>query len=111
MKRESLFENRAPIARNADPATSVLAGEAITENGTRDSQKHKILAFLKQQTVALTSSEIAVQGGWLPTERWRFIVARRLPDLKRDGYVVRGPARRCDVTGYQCLTWRVNHAK
>jgi hypothetical protein len=48
----------------------------------------------------VTSAELASTGGLD-----RYMVARRLPDLNRDGLVSRGQARRCAITGRWAITW------
>ena len=95
------FENRAPIAANADPITSHLAAEEITSNGTRDTQKRAVLNALMEEPLNITSMELARRMGVD-----RHMVAKRLPDLEDDGLVERQPERNCSVTKRKAITWR-----
>jgi predicted HTH transcriptional regulator len=109
MKQESLFENKQPLARNTDPVTSALAGQAITEDGTRDVHKSKVLKALKEEPLSVTSRELSVR-----MDMDRHEVARRLSDLKVDGLVCQAGKRVCTASKkrLQCVTWKaVNHAK
>ncbi len=95
------FGNAQPLARTSDPATSKAAAKVLTRSGQRDSSKAKVLAQLRQAGTALTSAELASRSG-IPHPT----VHKRLPDLRRDGLVGNGPARKCGITGRQSLTWR-----
>ena len=96
----------APLAATADPQSSHLAAAEITASGLRDSQKRMIIEWLSARATALTSAEIARDAGLD-----RHMVARRLPDLERDGLVQRGAERACNATGRRAITWRpVQHA-
>ncbi len=94
--------NSAPIAANADPVSSHLAAESITASGLRDSQKREILTRLRDQSIPVTSMELA-RGATFD----RYVAARRLPDLEHDGLVVRSVMRACSVTGRPAVTWRI----
>lgn len=96
---EFVFPNREPIARTVDPRTSVVSGEQLTDSGDRARQKNQILGVV-QSHPGLTSRELAQASG-IANE----ILHKRLPDLKRDGFVATGDARRCQVTGRQAMTW------
>ena len=91
----------APLARSTDPESSRLAADAVTASGARASQKRAILAALSTQTEPLTSLELAHAMGMD-----RYIVARRLPDLARDGRVERAPMRECREGHRPAITWR-----
>ena len=95
--------DRAPLARSSDPLSSHLAAENFTRSGRRANQKRELLAWLRGQSMALTSAEIARDSGMD-----RHGVARRLPDLERDGTVVRCGMRECGVNGGPALTWRAS---
>jgi hypothetical protein len=100
------LQNHAPIASHRDPVSSHLAAAEITASGLRDSQKRIILDWLRGRATALTSAEISRDAGLD-----RHMVARRLPDLERDGLVQRGAERTCTATGRRAITWRpVQHA-
>jgi hypothetical protein len=93
--------NRAPLARSSDPLSSHLAAAEVTRSGRRGAQKRALLSWLRGRTTAMTSAEIAVAA-----EMDRYAVARRLPDLERDGLVVRCGMRECGATGRPSVTWR-----
>ena len=95
------FGNRALLSRSSDPPTSRLADEEFTRSGRRANQKRELLAWLRSQSRALTSAEIARDSGLD-----RHSVARRLPDLERDDLVVRCPVRQCMALGSLAITWR-----
>jgi hypothetical protein len=93
--------DRAPLAAARDPISSHLAAAELTSSGRRASQKAAIVKWLRSQERLLTSMEIAHAGGLD-----RYMVARRLPDLERDGLVERGPMRDCRESGRPAITWR-----
>ena len=96
---EFVFPSREPIARTVDPHTSVLSGDQLTDSGARALQKNQVLGVV-QNHPGLTSRELARVSG-IANE----ILHKRLPDLKRDGFLATGDARRCQVTGRQAMTW------
>lgn len=98
---EFIFPNREPIARTVDPHTSVLSGEQLTDSGARALQKNQVLRVVENYP-GLTSRELSRASG-IANE----ILHKRLPDLKRDGFLTTGNARRCQVTGRQAMTWIV----
>lgn len=87
-------------ARSTDPETSHLAAEHIIATGKRAHQQHQALAAVRAFPDH-TSLEIAEAARCC-----RFQLARRLPELERDGLVERGPARTCRVSGRKAATWR-----
>jgi hypothetical protein len=93
--------NRAPLARSSDARTSHIAAENFTRSGRRGAQKRALLSWLRGRTTAMTSAEIAVAA-----EMDRYAVARRLPDLERDGLVERCAIRQCTAMGTLAITWR-----
>jgi len=95
----------ATLAANADPISSHLAAAEITASGRRDSQKREILESLRAESAPVTSMELARAAGID-----RHTVARRLPDLERDGRVERGPMRDCRASGRPCVTWRAKES-
>jgi hypothetical protein len=99
------FPNHAPVAAKADPRSSHFAAAEVTASGRCDSQKREILAVLQAQSEPCTSTELARATGMD-----RYIVARRLPDLERDGVVQRSPMRECNVTARPAITWRTKEA-
>ncbi len=94
--------DRAPLAATADPLSSHLAAAEVTSSGRRASQKREIVTWLRGQSRPLTSMEIAHAAGLD-----RYMVARRLPDLERDGLVERCPMRDCAVSGRPAITWSI----
>jgi hypothetical protein len=100
VRQAKLFENTAPIAANADPITSHLAAEELTDSGARDAQKYAVLSALRLEIVPPTSRELS-QAAKLD----RYVVARRLPDLEADGWARKVGQRKCSITDRQCVTW------
>ena len=94
------MKNNQSLARASDPETSRLAADELTRSGARSSQKGKVLWCLSHMHGPRTSAEVALI--WLLD---RYMVARRLPDLERDGLVVKHDARECAVSGRQAVTW------
>lgn len=99
------FENREPLARTKDPRSSHEAGRKLTESGQRSTGKALVLQSLRllvgENGVPLTSAELAEKAGLD-----RYMVARRLPDLRRDGWAQKCEERICTVSRYLALTWR-----
>ena len=83
-------------ARNSDPITSVLAGEAIEQSGEAQIQRMKVLAAVKAHP-GLTSKELAAEAGLD-----RYMVARRLPEIFQ---IEKGESRKCRVGRFLSLTW------
>ena len=93
-----------PNSRAADPVTSHEAGEEITANGKRAEQADTVLAMLRTRP-GLTAAELAEQF-----RADRYMVARRLPDLRDAGQANNGSLqnptkRRCRVSGKLALLW------
>lgn len=88
-----------PLSARNDPHTSFVAAEELAASGKYGRQKAAVLAMLKRWNGS-TSAELARRMGVD-----RYLTARRLPDLEREGLAVQGPARRCTVTGRACVTW------
>ena len=87
--------------RSLAPLTSHLAADEITRSGKRASQKAEIVSWLRMQQRPLTSMEIAHAA-----TMDRYMVARRLPDLERDGRVERCAMRECTESNRPAITWR-----
>lgn len=94
------YPNRQQIHAAKDPPTSKLAGDAITASGKRDSDKAKVLEWLRRLSGLYTSAEIADFS-----RLDRHLCARRLPDLERDGLVRRCLPQTCTITGQKAITW------
>ena len=95
--------DRAPLAASADPLSSHLAAAEVTNSGRRASQKREITVWLRGQNRPFTSMEIAHAAGLD-----RYMCARRLPDLERDGLVERCALRECEVSHRPAITWRMS---
>jgi DNA-binding MarR family transcriptional regulator len=65
-------------------------------------QKGNVLEALRRNNGA-TSAELAA---YMTVDR--YVTARHLPDLERDGRVHKGVIRDCQVTGTPCVTWWMN---
>ncbi len=88
-----------PIARNADPDTSHLAAEFMNRTGKRATQQRQIFQGVRNYPDH-TSAELAK----LITLD-RYVVARRLPELRDAKLVVNGASRKCRATGRQAMIW------
>jgi len=100
------FETAAPSpprARNSDPETSHQAAREVTDSGQADTEAARVLEVLEHLVAAgdtPTSRELA-QWGRID----RYIVARRLPELRDRGLVTNHHPRRCNVSGRNAMTW------
>jgi len=95
------FRDRAGLAASDGPISSHLAGDDLTISGRRASQKAEIVSWIRTQASRLTSLESPHATGM---DRYR--VARRLPDLGRDGLVERGDVRECTASHRPAITGR-----
>jgi hypothetical protein len=87
------------LARRTDPRSSHEAAKRNVLSGANATQKQKVLAGLKKN-IGMTSAELADAIGMD-----RYVVARRLPDLERDGLAERGSERDCEAKGGPAITW------
>jgi predicted HTH transcriptional regulator len=94
-----IFDNTEPLARLNDPDTSKEAAERYTTTN-RDTDKGKVLDGVRKHPNH-TARELAEL-----IQLTQHIVARRLPDLLRDGFVNKGKVRPCWVSGMKAATWR-----
>ncbi len=83
-------------ARNSDPISSVLAGEAIEASGEAHNQRLQVLSAVREFP-GRTSKELANEAGLD-----RYMVARRLPEIFQ---VEKGALRKCKVGRFMSLTW------
>lgn len=88
---------QTPAARNSDPLTSHMAAQHMNHTGARAKQQQEVLAAVRKHP-GMTSSELAQATGVD-----RYMLARRLPELAPA--VVKGEARKCQVSGRQAVTW------
>lgn len=92
---------RSAISRRGDPVTSHEAADLVTLSGRRDAQAQLVYEALRRWP-GRTSAELAALADFD-----RYVVARRLPELRNGGWAVSMPPRRCTVTGRRALLWRV----
>ena len=97
------------LARTTDPVSSHLAAREHVESGRNESQKDEVLEMVRLAfmfaTKPITSRELAAMFN-----AERYMVARRLADLKRDHLVIQSPRtemRKCRVSGRLAVTWRL----
>ena len=104
------------LARNTDPETSHIAADRHVRSGSNAAQKQMIYYvlknYLKKHVTCPTSAELA--NYMKPGDRdFRYVVARRLPDLEKDGMVEKDHVcgqlvkRPCAVNGSKATVWRV----
>ena len=86
------------LSRATDPVTSKEAAEEHVESGRNETQRGVVLDILALMDGS-TSDELAEA-----MKISRYIPARRLPELERDGKVRRGEPRKSTVTGRRSLT-------
>jgi DNA-binding MarR family transcriptional regulator len=77
-----------PLARNSDVSTSHMAERKLRRSGEHARQKAWVLSLLRAHP-GYTARELAEQ-----TEDFAVnhpIIWRRLPDLEKEGFVIKGP--------------------
>lgn len=94
-----------PISRYTDPESSHRAGQQLIESGEHAMQKEAVLALVRAKPDS-TSRELARLAEMASVPLDRYDIARRLPDLEKDGRVTRSGMRDCRVTGKRAVTWR-----
>lgn len=87
------------LCRRNDPDTSYAAAVSCTASGRRKTQRELLFAAL-QRYPGHTSAELARICGID-----RYAAARRLPDLRHDGFAENGDERICTVQGTLAITW------
>jgi DNA-binding MarR family transcriptional regulator len=70
-----------PMARTTDHDSSHVAADAMEATGTAQAQRHRVLELVRHWP-GITSSNLARLGAVD-----RHMVARRLPELRREGWV------------------------
>ncbi len=88
-----------PLSRSMDPVGSFQAAERTHKTGIGGRKRLAMYHALRQHPGS-TSAEL---GRAMDVDRHD--VARRLPELERAGWVVRGRRRRCKVCAVECVTW------
>ena len=86
-----------PRARKTDPESSHIAAK-VYDDIFNIQQEQVFEALSKHPDV--TSHELAKSENLD-----RYIVARRLPELRSQGRVTNGSIRKCNVTGNKAMTW------
>lgn len=90
---DQAIDIRTPASRATDPETSHQAELQFTESGERSKQQSEVYQMVRRNQ-GCTSKEIAQREGVD-----RYMVAKRLPELEKAGYVFRGQARPCQAAG------------
>lgn len=87
-------------ARNDDPGSSHEAADFIVGSGKQAQQQAQAAAAVRNHP-GLTSLELARATGVD-----RFLLARRLPEVEREGLIRRGIVRKCAASnGRSGVTW------
>ena len=87
-------------ARRTDPQSSHAAGRKVEANGKASDQRAQCLQAV-ERFPGHTSQELADKLGFD-----RYMLARRLPELRQRGLVRNGTApRECTVTGNLAMAW------
>lgn len=87
------------LARATDISTSHEAVAHVVLSGLQAFQQDRTARAVKQYP-GLTSFELAKASG-----HDRYMLARRLPELLKDGRAWRGPKKPCQVSGRSACTW------
>lgn len=86
-------------SRVTDPDTSRQAASNLERTGQRQRQLDQCLDAVRRFS-GHTAPEIGKLSGVD-----RYVLSRRLPDLRREGSVASGRSRKCNVTGNLSMTW------
>ena len=84
-------------SRRSDPATSRAAAE---QHEAKAASHREVLLAAVRKHPGKTAAELAAITGLDYHES-----ARRLPELRKSGHIVRGEARTCSIRGNECQTW------
>ena len=97
----------APIAADADPATSHEAAALVTKSGRRRRNADLVLRILRRQSSPATGHEIWDSAS--PAEQTELghysEIYRRLNDLRHAGLVRQGEARKCRIKKTLMMVW------
>jgi len=88
-----------PNYRKSDPLSSMLAGDEVTESGTRQNQCDAVFDAVQKMPRA-TARELAEAFNLD-----RYAVSRRLADLCHQGLVRKSSSRKCDIGKRLSCTW------
>lgn len=86
-------------ARSSDIGTSHAAAQHVVSSGLQAHQQDQTARAVTAHA-GMTSNELAQATGLD-----RYMLARRLPELMKDGRVWRGPNKPCPVSGRTACTW------
>lgn len=95
-----------PRSRATDPDTSHYAAEKVRQTGELGRQQLAVLEAVKRWP-GRTSAELGkliAENAHEDATRWRYTVARRLPELA-PVHVRRMKPRACEATGNPATTW------
>lgn len=87
-----------PASRSTDPESSREAEQHMNDSGERDRQRQRVLEAVREHS-GLTTKHLAQRTGMD-----RHMVARRMPELERQGLVRRGPVVHDPDCGRQART-------
>jgi predicted transcriptional regulator len=90
----------SPRARKSDPESSKAAAAELGCKGILSKQRQEVLEALRSCGPS-TSAELAERSGLD-----RYLVARRLPELRDMGFIVQGEVRDSAV-GRPAVEWRL----
>ncbi|HLW72153.1 MAG TPA: hypothetical protein VKS22_16205 [Candidatus Binataceae bacterium] len=86
--------------------TSKLAAREHVASGRNAAQSAAVLEYVRRWPDS-TSRELAHRARYEMSGLDRVAFARRLPDLEKDGLVVKSGARSCELGKRMAVTWRV----
>lgn len=87
------------LARATDSSGSHEAAASIVRSGRHAAQKDRTEAAVRRYP-GMTSMQLAQATGMD-----RYMVARRLPDLAKEGRAHRGAKARCPISNITVCTW------
>ncbi len=87
------------LARRSDPDTSHAAAQRVTRSGSRADHLTRVVEAVRSHP-GKTSAELAQITG---LERHE--AARRTSDGEREGFLRKGPSRKCSVSGRAAVCW------
>lgn len=86
-------------ARSTDTETSHAAAAYVVKCGLQAAQQDQAAGAVTSHP-GMTSNELSQA-----TSLDRYMLARRLPELMKEGRVWRGPNKPCSVSGRTACTW------
>ncbi|MEN5419019.1 winged helix-turn-helix domain-containing protein [Stenotrophomonas sp. TWI169] len=86
-------------ARSTDIETSHAAAAYVVRSGLQAAQQDQAAGAVTAHP-GMTSNELSQA-----TSLDRYMLARRLPELMKEGRVWRGPNKPCSVSGRTACTW------